>query len=78
MMRSLYSGVSGLINHQTRMDVIGHNISMSIPSDIKRPGYLSGYYFSNDERRFTPHGRTGEGESQAGGTGMAVALLIKS
>ncbi|MCL2295244.1 MAG: flagellar hook protein FlgE [Spirochaetes bacterium] len=27
MMRSLYSGVSGLQNHQTRMDVIGHNIS---------------------------------------------------
>ncbi|HCL56468.1 MAG TPA: flagellar hook protein FlgE [Spirochaetia bacterium] len=27
MMRSLYSGVSGLINHQTRMDVIGNNIS---------------------------------------------------
>ena len=27
MMRSLYSGVSGLQNHQTRMDVIGHNIA---------------------------------------------------
>lgn len=27
MMRSLYSGVSGLRNHQTRMDVIGNNIS---------------------------------------------------
>ncbi|MBQ9364293.1 MAG: flagellar hook protein FlgE [Schwartzia sp.] len=27
MMRSLYSGVSGLKNHQTRMDVIGNNIS---------------------------------------------------
>ena len=27
MMRSLYSGVSGLQNHQTRMDVIGNNIS---------------------------------------------------
>lgn len=27
MMRSLFSGVSGLKNHQTRMDVIGHNIS---------------------------------------------------
>jgi flagellar hook protein FlgE len=26
-MRSLYSGVSGLQNHQTRMDVIGNNIS---------------------------------------------------
>ena len=27
MMRSLYSGVSGLKVHQTKMDVIGHNIS---------------------------------------------------
>ncbi|WP_315325895.1 flagellar hook protein FlgE [Treponema socranskii] len=27
MMRSLYSGVSGLQNHQTRMDVIGNNIA---------------------------------------------------
>ena len=27
MMRSLYSGVSGLRTHQTRMDVIGNNIA---------------------------------------------------
>jgi len=27
MMRSLYSGVTGLRNHQTKMDVIGNNIS---------------------------------------------------
>ena len=27
MMRSLFSGVSGLKGHQTRMDVVGHNIS---------------------------------------------------
>ena len=27
MMRSLYAGVSGLQNHQTRMDVVGHNIA---------------------------------------------------
>ena len=27
MMRSLYSGISGLRNHQTRMDVIGNNVS---------------------------------------------------
>ena len=27
MMRSLYSGVSGLQNHQVRMDVLGNNIS---------------------------------------------------
>lgn len=27
MMRSLYSAVSGLKTHQTRMDVIGNNIA---------------------------------------------------
>ena len=27
MMRSMYSGVSGLRVHQTKMDVIGNNIS---------------------------------------------------
>ena len=27
MMRSLYSGISGLKSHQTRMDVIGNNIA---------------------------------------------------
>ena len=27
MMRSLYSGVAGLKSHQTKMDVIGNNIS---------------------------------------------------
>jgi flagellar hook protein FlgE len=27
MMRALFAGVSGLRNHQTRMDVIGNNIA---------------------------------------------------
>ncbi len=27
MMRSMYAAVSGLRNHQTRMDVIGNNIA---------------------------------------------------
>ena len=36
MMRSLYSGVSGLQNHQTRMDVIGNNVSNVITTGFKR------------------------------------------
>jgi len=36
MMRSLYSGVSGLQNHQTRMDVIGNNISNINTTGFKR------------------------------------------
>ena len=27
MLRSMFSGVSGLRNHQTKMDVIGNNIA---------------------------------------------------
>jgi flagellar hook protein FlgE len=37
MMRSLFSGVSGLQNHQTRMDVIGNNIS-----NINTTGFKKG------------------------------------
>lgn len=36
MMRSLYSGITGLRNHQTRMDVIGNNIS-----NVNTAGYKS-------------------------------------
>ncbi|GHV69938.1 flagellar hook protein FlgE [Spirochaetia bacterium] len=37
MMRSLYSGVSGLQNHQTRMDVVGNNIA-----NINTTGFKKG------------------------------------
>jgi flagellar hook protein FlgE len=36
MMRSLFSGVSGLQNHQTRMDVIGNNIANINTTGFKR------------------------------------------
>ncbi|MDR1866853.1 MAG: flagellar hook protein FlgE [Treponema sp.] len=36
MMRSLYSGVSGLQNHQTRMDVVGNNIANINTTGFKR------------------------------------------
>jgi flagellar hook protein FlgE len=36
MMRSLYAGVSGLQNHQTRMDVIGNNIANVNTTGFKR------------------------------------------
>ncbi|ACV61610.1 protein of unknown function DUF1078 domain protein [Desulfofarcimen acetoxidans DSM 771] len=36
MIRSLYSGVSGMKNHQTRMDVIGNNIA-----NVNTTGYKS-------------------------------------
>ncbi|MBO4758678.1 MAG: flagellar hook protein FlgE [Spirochaetaceae bacterium] len=36
MMRSLYAGVSGMQNHQTRMDVIGNNVSNVNTTGFKR------------------------------------------
>jgi flagellar hook protein FlgE len=36
MMRSLYAGVSGLQNHQTRMDVLGNNIANVNTTGFKR------------------------------------------
>lgn len=37
MLRSLFTGISGLTNHQTRMDVIGNNIA-----NVNTTGYKSG------------------------------------
>ena len=37
MMRSMFSGVSGLKGHQTRMDVIGNNIA-----NVNTTGFKSG------------------------------------
>ena len=34
MLRSMFSAVSGLRNHQTSMDVIGHNIA-----NVNTPGF---------------------------------------
>ena len=36
MMRSLFSGVSGMQNHQTRMDVIGNNVANVNTTGFKR------------------------------------------
>jgi len=36
MIKSLYAGVTGLRNHQTKMDVIGNNVS-----NVNTVGYKS-------------------------------------
>ena len=40
MMRSMYSAISGLRSHQTKMDVIGNNIANVNTVDIKADGYI--------------------------------------
>ena len=51
MMRSLYSGVSGLKNHQTRMDVIGHNVA-----NVNTYGYKTQRVTFQDMLSQTPTG----------------------
>src|SRR5262249_25748884 len=76
MMRSLYSGVSGLQNHQTRMDVIGNNIS-----NVNTTGFKRGRVNFQDMMRQTMQGAARPNEQVGGadpkqvGLGMAVASI---
>ena len=67
MMRSLYTGRSGLENHQTRMDVIGNNIS-----NVNTVGYKSGRTTFEDTLSQTLKGAA----SSNGNTGSTNPLQI--
>jgi len=76
MMRSLYSGVSGLKNHQTRMDVIGNNIA-----NVNTTGFKSGRVTFEDILSQTVTGAS-SAQGNLGGTnpkqiglGMGVASI---
>ncbi|HOK41796.1 MAG TPA: flagellar hook-basal body complex protein [bacterium] len=78
MMRGLYSGVSGLLNHQTRMDVIGNNIS-----NINTVGYKKSDVVFQDflsqliEIAHAPeNGRGGTGPMQIG-LGSSIGSIDK-
>ncbi|HPJ33963.1 MAG TPA: flagellar hook protein FlgE [Spirochaetota bacterium] len=76
MMRSLFSGVSGLKNHQTRMDVIGHNIS-----NVNTYGYKATRVTFQDMLSQTISGAAKPEENRGGvnpkqvGLGMTVASI---
>ena len=76
MMRSLYSGVSGLQNHQIRMDVIGNNIS-----NINTIGFKKGRVNFQDMLSQTMSGAARPTEELGGvnpkqvGLGMMVASI---
>ncbi len=76
MMRSLYSGVSGLKNHQTRMDVIGHNIS-----NVNTYGYKTQRVTFQDMLSQTIAGAAKPQENRGGinpkqvGLGMTIASI---
>lgn len=76
MMRSLFSGVSGLQNHQTRMDVIGNNIS-----NVNTTGFKRGRVNFQDLLSQTqagaarPNERVGGVNPQQVGLGMNIASI---
>ena len=76
MMRSLYSGVSGLQNHQTRMDVIGNNIS-----NVNTTGFKKGRVNFQDMISQTMQGAARPNDEVGGvnpkqvGLGMTIASV---
>lgn len=76
MMRSLYSGVSGLKGHQTRMDVIGNNIS-----NVNTTGFKSSRVTFADTLLQTqagaaaPSGNLGGTNPKQIGLGVGVASI---
>ena len=76
MMRSLYSGVSGLKNHQTRMDVVGNNIS-----NVNTTGFKSSRVTFADTLSQTLSGAASAADGMGGtnpqqiGLGSAVSAI---
>jgi len=76
MMRSLYAGVSGLQNHQTRMDVIGNNIA-----NVNTTGFKRGRVNFEDMISQTMQGAARPNEDVGGvnpkqiGLGMTIASV---
>jgi len=76
MMRSLYSGVSGLRNHQTRMDVIGNNIA-----NVNTVGFKASRVSFQDMLSQTLQGASGAAGGRGGtnpvqvGMGVGVASI---
>ncbi len=76
MMRSLWAGVSGLENHQTRMDVIGNNIS-----NVNTVGFKKGRVDFQDllsqtmQGASSPTAEVGGVNPQQVGLGMNIAAI---
>ena len=69
MMRSLYSGVSGLKNHQTRMDVVGNNIS-----NVNTTGFKSSRVTFSDTLSQTLSGASAPTENTGGTNPKQIGL----
>jgi len=69
MMRSMYAGVSGLRNHQTRMDVLGNNIA-----NVNTTGYKKSRVVFKDTFYQASQGATRPTTERGGTNPMAVGL----
>ncbi len=81
MMRSLYSGVSGLRVHQTKMDVIGNNIANVNTVGFKGSSVtFSDVYYQTLQSASGPNAQTGSGGTNAKqiGLGANVASIVAS
>lgn len=76
MMRSMFAGVSGLRNHQTRMDVIGNNIANVNTVGYKRSKVLFQDMLSQNIRgASSPQGGRGGTNPQQVGLGVTVGSI---
>ncbi|WP_094607602.1 hypothetical protein SPSIL_023100 [Sporomusa silvacetica DSM 10669] len=71
MMRSLFSGVSGLKNHQTRMDVIGNNIA-----NVNTTGFKASRVNFQDVLSQTIQGASAAQGNRGGTNPMQVGLGV--
>lgn len=69
MMRSLYSGVSGLRTHQTKMDVIGNNIA-----NVNTVGFKSSQVLFKDVLYQTTQSSTGATATSGGTNAKQIGL----
>lgn len=73
MMRSLYSGVSGLRTHQTKMDVIGNNIANVNTTSYKKQSItFSDLMYQTTQSASGPNGLTGRGGVNPRQIGLGV------
>ena len=71
MMRSLYSGVSGLRVHQTKMDVIGNNIANVNTIGFKSSSVtFSDVFYQTIQSASGPNAQTGSGGTNAKQIGL--------
>ncbi|HHC08778.1 MAG TPA: flagellar hook protein FlgE [Actinobacteria bacterium] len=72
MMRSMFSGVSGLRSHQTMMDVVGHNIA-----NVNTAGFKSSQVTFEEALTQTLGGPSGAGVERGGTNPIQLGLGVK-